>query len=381
MAKARLSGPPAIEPVAIPVDEYQHDTTATRGDAQNAGHEPVSPLSPRSEAIIARRQNTVRRVSPVNTPTRSRSMARGRQPGSQRSRPPQRTARSAPRESYPPASIRICPPRKPVVDSRPSRQGTVNAQNPVMVSQERHYSIRPEHAHASRPRSQSVQPIPDTFLQDFADHSAPAPQPSRSQSVPPVASRQAQHQRPTEHSSCAHCGKLQKNQRGEFICCPTCRGVFYCSTSCWDRRVCHRSVKCHICDCTQASSSMMDFKRCRKCLAKNREFWYCSEDCWGSRNCHVRKDQLPPPPRVPSKPQEDAFWDARAGRRPAQLPVKEGRVRRHGDLEAQRAKGARTPWSQRTGVSGTVWAAAITFLLLCIFVPIIIVFAKKNNSG
>ena len=379
MTRARLSGPPAVEPIVIPANDYQYEMTAREEhEGQNAEQEPISPLSPRSEALLLRQKNSVRRMSPFSSNADVQPSIRGRQPAPMKLQPSQRRGRQPPRESYPPANVRNVPPRKPVNGDHPACQGAVVAQVPIVISSRPHHSIRPEHDHHSRPRSQSFQAIPDTFLQDYAAHASPAPalismlsQPSRSQSVPSQSSRQ----------TCAHCGKAQNNCPTKFLCCKTCRGVYYCSMPCWENRVCHRSVKCTVCDCTQASSSV-DFQRCKKCMQIGKEFWYCSDECWDQRNCHVRSDQLPPePPAKVRMPYRQEFREQR------QVPegsntAHQSRTRRlqgRRDLEAQRAKDKRTPYHQRTGYSATVWACFITFILLCIFVPIIAVFGSKAH--
>jgi len=386
MSKARLSRPPAIEPVAIPRDDYGYEMTGARGGSvRNSEQEPVSPLSPRSEAILLQRQSLMReRVSPLNSPTGAQPAIRSRKPILKRTKPSQ-MIQSPPRESYPPAHIRNVPPRKPVNDNRLPRKGVAVAQTPMIVNQPSHHSVYMEYSNHSRPRSRSIQAVPDSFLQDFADHAAPGARPRpaarpsrpRSQSVPPQPAGPSQQE--YDRRSCAHCGKAQKNSTAEFLSCKICRGVFYCSMPCWENRVCHRSVKCKMCDCTQASSSV-DFTSCPRCKQNGREFWYCSDECWDLRNCHVRADQLPPPP--PPKTHNLHRQDFRG-----QQPLFKGsdgqahdrQFQNVRDIEAQRGKGKRTPYSQRTGCSATVWAVMITFILLCIFVPIIAIVGKKAH--
>ena len=395
MSRARLSGPPAITPLLLPASYHNQKMTAVRGnDVQNAGQEAVSPLSPRSEAILLRNQNSVRRISPLNSPVAVLSNNRGRRLAPKRLQPSPMMVQTLPRDSYPPAHIRNVPPRKPVNERRPAREGLVVAQVPIVVGSHPHHSVRPEYVHSSRPRSQSVQAVPDTFLQDFTppapavpdtflqDYTPPAPaapaasissRPSRSQSVPPNPTRQQQQE--YERRTCAHCGKAQKNHPANFLCCKTCRGVYYCSISCWEQRVCHRSIKCTVCDCTQASSSP-DFTRCQKCSQVGRELWYCSDECWDQRNCHVRSD----PPQPPPKTRQDF-------RSPRPLPdrsrdnddQRDRQFQQVRDLEAQRKKEDRTPRSERTRCTATAWAVTLVFVLLCIFVPIVAVSAARGH--
>ena len=379
MSAARLSRPPGPEPVIIPADDYQHEMTAAKGNGKQRA-EPVSPLSPRSEAIMMRRNNTTKRVSPLTSPVRAKTAARGRQEVSRGQQRTQRNVPATPRESYPPAHVRNVPARKPVADYRPLRKGAVEAQKPLVINPPRtRQSVQPEHGYYSRPRSASFEAIQDTYLQDFANH-APAPAPQilpiashrpRSCSVPAQNFDQAQRD---NRRSCAACGKSQKNCRDDFLACNTCRGVYYCSNECWERRVCHRSIKCARCACTQASSSA-DFTVCGKCKNHGREVWYCSDYCWNRRRCHVRADQPPPaaPPNSYGQNPRQAPQDSRHVQR-----QRRSQVLRDRDVEALRAK-KRKPLSERTGCSATVWAVAITFILLCIFVPIIAVYGSHAH--
>ena len=391
MSKARLSGPPPIEPLAIPADDFHRKMTVVTGeDVQNAGQEPVSPLSPRSKVMSLQSLNSVRRISPLSSPVMAQSDNRGWQQPPKQSQPSQRRVQPSPRESFPPAHIRNVPPRKPVNDRRPPREGLVVAQIPVVIGSQPHHSVRPEHVHSSRPRSQSFQAVPDTFLQDYTPPAPAAPaasirsRPSRSQSVSPNSSRQ--EQLAFDRRTCAHCGKAQKNCPANFLCCKTCRGVYYCSIPCWEGRVCHRSIKCTVCDCTQASSSP-DFSRCQKCRKVGREFWYCSDECWDQRNCHVRSDQSAqqppkPPPKTRQAAQRPLLDDSSNHRNgPRYYDESDRRLQRSRvDLEAQgKSQKNRTPYSQRTGWSATVWICMIVFILLCIFVPIVAVFAGRGH--
>ncbi|KAL6715113.1 hypothetical protein ACLMJK_007374 [Lecanora helva] len=388
MSRARLSGPPAVEPVYAYIDDFRDVTTAPRGSgAHYPEQEPVSPLSPQSIAILTQRQNSVKRVSPITSPIRSRSTAR-RQQTPQRT---QATAQSVPRESYPPARIRNCPPRKPVTGhTSPPQNGSVRVHNPVLVNQERHTSVRPEHVRPSRPRPQSfhaLDPIPETYLQDFSDHTAapapPRPQRPRSITSPPPTTNTT-HPLPNPRTTCSHCGKPQRSHPTQFISCPTCRGVFYCSTPCWDRRVCHRSVKCRICACTTASTDTMDFKRCVRCyMATNKDYWYCGDDCWERRNCHGREEDggqgqtvATTPAAVPVRAMQQSHGAMRPMYPlPRQTEILYDRdLPENRDLEALRAEGKSVkPWSERTGVSAVVWAVGLALILLMIFIPVLIV--------
>ena len=383
---------PPIEPIVIPKIHDSYEMTPGKGNKSTyhgySEYEPVSPLSPHSQAILLKHQNSVRKVSPQTSPVGAQLPGRSQKPQrrpqqmptEERSQPLHQQRPPIPRDSYPPAHIRKVPPRKAVETAQGSSKGKVIARKPMVINNSApRQSVYASYGHVSRPRSQSVhEAIPESFLQDFADHAisthVDTTQRPRSQSFAPPTS----HQRQIDQgkATCAYCGKRQRNARDGFFPCPICPVVSYCSTSCWEARVCHRSITCLTCGLTRPSGSA-GLVRCRKCrLDFRKESWFCNEKCFGDGRCHPRS---PPgrPPVPPPKVQLPRRVDTRRVRTPRDIARVQGQrdlrpiQTRNRDLEAQKK-----PYHQNTRISGIVWAVAIGVMLLVIV--LVSVLAKKG---
>lgn len=223
-------------------------------NAEYVPQEPVSPLSPRSEAILAKR-NSARQVSPLQSPTALYPVPQGpRKPAGNYTLPP---------KAY------VMPTRKPVGGRRPPKDGEVPVPTTVMPSLPASDFVQ------SRPRSQSLRPLselvamPTGFLQDFTNHTPADSVQQRVQEPPqgvptgflqnfanhgpanPVqqqaqtADQETPTRRPRSQTlpshiveadleayrrrACAACGKLQRNRQQDFINCKKCTNFFYCT--------------------------------------------------------------------------------------------------------------------------------------------------------
>lgn len=277
--------------------------------------EPISPLSPRSEAILAQR-HSARQVSPLQSPSAPYPV-------------PQASKRPAGNYTLPPKAY-VMPTRKPV-----GGRGPPNKEEAIQ-SRPRSQSLRPLSELVAMPtgflqdftshapadcvqQNEQVLPqdVPTGFLQDFTNH-APAkslPQQSqpafqdapirrpRSQTLPShivEADLEAYRRR-----ACAACGNLQGNSRQDFIYCKKCTNVYYCTVECWDRRVCHSrpsgpEKRCAVCGLRQSFAEHI-FDPCGKCQDVGKAVYFCSDSCWDQRNCHIRA-AVQNPAATPAQP-------------------------------------------------------------------------------
>jgi len=220
-----------------------------RGDhGEYVAQEPVSPLSPRSEAILAQR-NSAMQVSPLQSPTAPYPI-------------PQGPKGRAGNYTLPPKAY-VMPTRK-VVGSRRSPNGGKVPEHTAIVS-----SPPARDSFQSRPRSHSFRPpselvaLPTGFLQDFTNHIPADPVQQQAHNMPQDISagfqkditvhapadlvRQQVHstRRPRSQTlpshiveadleayrqrTCAACGNLQGNSQQDFVHCKKCTNVYYCT--------------------------------------------------------------------------------------------------------------------------------------------------------
>lgn len=208
--------------------------TARSHNNPDLEQQPVSPLSPRSEAIWFRQQESAGPVSPHD-----------------------------PRKSFLPAEIFDIPKRKAVsgqyshsknssrsgldkgfgceiVDlPRISQQYLGDWQNHAPSSSDlKVYHVEVDSKRRSRSRSVVgvMEMPPELFLQDLQDH-APASQRPRSGSVPANSNINSGRKR------CYNCGTHDAPTRKAFIKCGTCINIYYCTPDCYQGHLCHSRAR------------------------------------------------------------------------------------------------------------------------------------------
>ncbi len=309
-----------------------YETNDMRGyHGEYVAQEPVSPLSPRSEAFLAQR-SSAKQVSPLQSPSAPYPI-------------PQRLAKPAGNFTLPPQAF-VMPIRKPVRERLSSNSEEASAHRVTVSRPSSHDTVQ------SRPRSQSLRPqselmaMPTGFLQDFTNH-ATADSVQQHTEAPPQdiptgflqdysdqapakyilqQSQTAFHDTPTNRPrsrtlpshiveaeldayrrrACAACGSRQQTTQQDFISCKKCTNVYYCTVECWDKRVCHSrpsglDKKCSICGLQQAFATHT-FEPCGKCLDVGKTVFFCSDSCWDRRNCHVRATTVQHPAVTPTQP-------------------------------------------------------------------------------
>lgn len=204
------------------IDMPAYEMDRMQGGRTAVEQEPISPLSPRSEAILAQR-NSMKPISPPQSPSAPYPL-------------PQGPKISQAKYTLPPKAY-VMPRRKPLKEQPKRNKETAQHTAGVSIALVRN-SIQ------SRPRSQSFRPpselveMPTGFLQDFTNH---APAGHAQQSVH-VASQNASTGRSrsqtlpyksndtgAESHRCAACGRLQANSQQGFINCKKCINVYYCT--------------------------------------------------------------------------------------------------------------------------------------------------------
>lgn len=315
-------------------------------------HEAVSPLSPRSNAILAQR-NSGTGISPLSSPDAPPPISR--------------EARRIPGVYKLPAKAYAMPERRPSGGRQLSNESPVSEHTPGRDSvrsqisnvspRSKAFPILPgflededvTHQIPLTPIQQTTQTPPfdiPTFLQEFTTpssiiHSRPQPHSPpqadhleadassditesqlfdefydvtpRRTPTSPRSRRPSSQTLPSQpiqaelssyaHRACTACGSLQKNTHQPFIPCKKCTGIYFCTVECWDKRVCHSrpgppppphppasiSPEKSCGVCSlPQSATNHPFEDCGKCKDVGKAVFFCSDRCWDMRSCHVR---------------------------------------------------------------------------------------------
>lgn len=303
-------------------------------------HEAVSPLSPRSKAILAQR-NSVTGISPLSSPDAPLPISR--------------EVRRIPGVYKLPAKAYVLP-EQTSVQSSPTNRDSVRSQisnvspRSKAFRMPRGFSEDATHHIPLTPIQKTIQTPPfevPTFLQDFTNPSNTTPSHPQSRFppqtdhleadassditesqlfdefydvTPPRTPTSERCRRPSSqtlpsqpiqaelssynHRACTACGSLQINSHRPFIPCKKCTGIYFCTVECLDKRVCHSrpgppppppapassiapEKSCGVCGLPQSASDRT-FEDCGKCKDGGKAVFFCSDRCWDLRNCHVR---------------------------------------------------------------------------------------------